>query len=309
LADQAIVGELASRRDDSRWYALSRTCFNAGMGAGAVVGGLLVALADGYALLALCNALSFWLAAGLFLAVPSARRAAADRTARRQERPRATTAWRDSLFVLVTAANALLWLAAMAVEIALPVYLKEYAGAPGWTISLAFVLNTVLVTGCQLALAKRTEAAPRMRVMAWGGVCYAAAFGVLLLSVGTPLGLLVALLVVSVTVFTVGEILVTVSGTVTTTRLAPPERRGAYLAVNHLMLGAAGVVAPLALTSLLDVDRRLMWAVVGLGSLALSALLVRLRQAVAVRTGEGAGRNDPTADAGRRSPAGESTQA
>lgn len=253
LAEQAVVGDLAQHSDPDRWFALSRTAMNAGLGGGALLGGVLISLDDGsYTWLAFGNAVSFVLAGTLY-----ARLRSAPRAGRRQRFVSAI--WRDRDFLRLCLANAVLWLCAMAVEIALPVYLKAYLRAPAWTVSLVFTLNTFLVLLLQMSVTRSTERMPKARVMLCGTACYAGSFLLLLAMTEISRAALVMILVPAVAIFTAGEMLVAVAGATLITSLATGSDRGPYLAASHLMLGAAGAAAPVLLTGTLEVNPALMW--------------------------------------------------
>ncbi|MFD7131925.1 MFS transporter, partial [Streptomyces sp. NPDC059894] len=64
LLAAALAGQDSAAR--SRWLALYRTIFNAGIGGGALLGGLLVTGGVGYPALGLCTAVGFALAAALY---------------------------------------------------------------------------------------------------------------------------------------------------------------------------------------------------------------------------------------------------
>ncbi|MBO4210276.1 MFS transporter [Micromonospora echinofusca] len=274
LAEQAAIAETAEPDEQSRWYALSRTTLNAGIGGGALLAGLLVSTTATYLPLLVGNAVSFFVAALLYAGLRS-------RTVVGVEPPRRLTgsALRDRLFLLVAGANAVLWLCALMVDIGLPVFLVEFADAPAWLVGLVFGLNTALVILIELPLTKHTNHRPRLTVVAWGALCHLVAFALLLPLLAVETTLLVTLLVVGVVTLTLGEVLTAVAATVATTALAPAARRGGYLAVSHLMMGVASAGAPILITGTLAVSPLLTWIVAGI----LSALVAVVMFAVSGR--------------------------
>ncbi len=277
LAEQAVVGDLARHSDPDRWFALSRTALNAGLGGGALLGSLLISLDEGsYTWLVFGNAVSFVLAGTLYARLRS--------TAQAGRRQRVVSAvWRDRDFLRLCLANAVLWLCAMAVEIALPVYLKAYLHAPTWTVSLVFALNTLLVLLLQIPVTRGTGGMPRVRVMICGAACYGGSFLLLLATTEISRAALVVILVSAVTMFTAGEMLVAVAGTALITSLARGSGRGPYLAASHLMLGTAGAAAPVLLTGTLEVSPALMWALMVLLVSAAATLIAPLHLRLAAR--------------------------
>lgn len=262
LAEQAAIADTADPASRNRWYALSRTLLNIGVGGGGLLAGVLVSVQHTYLPLLVANAASFLLAAGLYL-VLSDRPEGVDRAPAGSRSGPVASVLRDRLFLLASAANAVLWLCALLLELGLPVFLVEYAKAPPWTVSVVFGVNTALVVLFELPLTNRTNRYPRLAVVGWGAALHVVAFALL-----APLGILpvpaaAVVLVVGVVIFTLGEILSAVAATVATTALAPPARRGSFLAVSHLMVGVASAVAPVLVTQLLALTPLLLWAVAG----------------------------------------------
>jgi MFS family permease len=279
LADQAMVGELAPVRERPRWYALSRAAFNAGMGGGALLGGLLISVSEeNYNWLVAVDASTFLLAALIYVRLPISGAQIAVKTAK------TVAVWRDGLFIALGAVNAMLWLCAMAIEIALPVYLKQYLDAPLWTVSLIFAINTFMVTLLTMALTKWTRKFPAMRVIACGGMCYVVAFLGLLAFRPATLPVLLLVLIASIVVFTIGEVLITVTAIVALSALAPPGRLGSYLASSQIMLGVAGCVAPLLFTYLLGAGRVVLWGTLATTTLVLVGITRGLQRGVESRT-------------------------
>lgn len=267
LSDQAVVAEISKGAERPRWLALSRTALNGGMGAGALLAGVIISGGGDidYTPLVLANSASFFLAALLFLPI----RTGGARLAR-PDRGGTAAAWRDGLFVGVCVVNGGLWLAAMAIEIALPVYLREYLDAPGWTVSLVFTINTVLVILLQLPSTRWIARRPASTVIVVGTACYLVAFLVLIPTTRLGLAPLVVLLVLALVVFTLGELLVSVATVDLVLALAPSASRGAYLSVSHVFLGIGGALAPGVLIGVLELGAGALWG----GLVAAAALMI-----------------------------------
>ncbi len=281
LSDQAVVAEISTEPERPRWLALSRTAFNGGLGAGALLGGgIISAGASGvdYTPLVLANAASFFLAAVLFLFL----RTENTRPVREHQVAK-TAAWRDRLFVSVCVINGGLWLAAMAIEIALPVYLVKYLAAPGWAVSLVFTINTVLVLLLQLPSTRWTARRSASTVIVTGTACYTVAFLILVPAGGLGLGALVALLVLTVAIFTVGEVLVSVAAIDLVLSLAPAATRGSYLSVSHVFLGAGSALAPGVLIGVLSLGTRVLWISLVAATAVMLVASILLRGAIVAR--------------------------
>lgn len=250
----ALAGEDSTAR--SRWLALYRTVFNAGIGGGALLGGLLVTAGVGYPTLGLLTAVGFAVAALLYPTAPTPVEAPATTTgtaatAPDSEVPHGPSPWRDSRFVRVSLAGAALFLAATALENALPVYLLDSLRLPGWTVGVMFGLNTTLLMFAQLPLDRRLNGQPPGRLLGAGTLL--ATVSMLLFSLATMVGAgpAIVILIVAMTGWTVSELIVFQTVAVVLTSLPPESRRGVYLAANQLPVGIAMALSPLLVTSAL----------------------------------------------------------
>ena len=273
VAVQAMVYGLAPTRARPGWFALSRMTLNAGMGGGALIGGLVIlSSATRYPLLARWDGVSFAVAAAICLFLHPAR-APALATA---HLPRAS-GWADHLFLKVAALSGLLYMIGLSIEIGLPIYLIHFLHESTWTVSLAFGVNTGMVALLQLPITERTRSRPAMVTMAKGTVGYSLAF---LLFLVFPLfrgGPLIILLVAAVSLCTIGELVMSVASMVAINEIATPERRGGYLGLSEFFVGAGVTAAPLLFTAVLTLSPALLWiglavvsAGIAVGSLALS---------------------------------------
>lgn len=236
-----LATSLAPAGTEHAWLALTRTVFNAGMGLGALLGGLVLISGDsGMVALGLVNAASFSCAALLYCPLPN------DRPASRREGQATTNPWRHRVFLRLAIARALLWLVAIAVEIGLPVYLVTVLHQPLWTVSVLFAVNTCLLTLLHLPLAGVLRTHRPLLVAATGAVLYCGLLG--------PLGLAGAgtlVLVAGMAVYTIGELMTSQAMLVLLTATAPPAERGAYLAFTQVFTGIATALAPTLVTVLL----------------------------------------------------------
>jgi hypothetical protein len=175
------------------------------------------------------------------------------------ERTKPLPAWRDVTFLRVALVNGVFWLAALVLEYGLPVYLVQSLELPSWIVGGFFAINTVMVTVLQLPIGRRLQQLDQARAVVVGGLLYVGAS--LILASAAPLGnglrlggvLMVAL------VWTLGELITGQCVTVLLTRLAPPDRRGGYLAFNQMFVGIATAFAPLLVTIALLASAPLLW--------------------------------------------------
>ncbi|MFF3418812.1 MFS transporter [Streptomyces sp. NPDC002698] len=279
VASQALVAGLVPDDERPGWFALSRMTLNAGMGGGALIGGLLLASSPGggYHWLAWANAVSFVVAAALYLPLRPVRAAAV------QAAERTTGAWRDGLFLRIAVLSGLLYLVGLAVEVGLPVYLIQYLHEPAWTVSLVFAVNTGLIVLFQLPVTERTRRRPAMRMLACGTAGYALTFLVFLTTHRVEGTVLVVSLVLAVCLFTVGELITSVTSMVIVNGLAPDDRRGSYIGVGQFFVGLGTTAAPLLFTVGLALSPGGLWLGLALLSAGIAAAVLRLRVPVTAR--------------------------
>ncbi|MCZ7417285.1 MFS transporter [Streptomyces sp. WMMC897] len=137
--------------------------------------------------------------------------------------------------------------------IALPVYLTRDVGLPGALAGLVFAVNTALVAGLGVPVARLTLRGRRTRTAALGAAGFAAsfaAFAVLPRFVGGP-DAVVAVLAVAV-LYTAAELVHSAPTQSLSVQAAPDHLRGRYLSAYQLSWSLCRTIAPLLLGLLLD---------------------------------------------------------
>ncbi|MFB7248882.1 MFS transporter [Streptomyces populi] len=284
-ATPALAKTLAEHGGEpaGRWMALSRALFNAGFGLGALTAGL-VASASPEVLhgVGAGNAVCIAAAALLYLALPASRPAV--RAAGAEEAGRARP-WRSGPFRGVVAAGAGLWIIAVSIETALPVHLVRGVGAPAWTTSVLFTVNTVLLAVFQVPVAHRVERVRPAVLVAAGALLHIALPAALAVAGRLAPTPRTAVLVAAMALYTLGELIASQAVTTLLTALAPDERRGSYLAFNQLFIGLANALTPLLVTSALDRGAGTLWWLLTGCALAVALLMAGgLRGVAAERT-------------------------
>ena len=166
-----------------------------------------------------------------------------------------------------------------AVEVGFPAFSTTQAGVSPRVVAFGYVGNTVLIVLGQLLVLRLLQGRSRSRLLALVGVLWAASWVVLGLAAVVPAGwAAVALVVVSPSVFAVGETIWQPVAPAIVNDLAPDHLRGRYNAVGSLTWNVAGVAGPLLAGLLLGTGRPTLWIVVVTGgSLAAGAVALRLR--------------------------------
>ncbi len=258
------------------WFGFLGALRNAGFAIGGVVAGvaLTVDATQLYYAVALLNAASYVLSLVLMAGVNVHEEPIP--TARALDPGAVVDGWgtvlRDRGYRWFIASNFCYAMTSSALNVAIPVYVVEMLGLPGWVSASVFVINTLLIGVGQGLVVQRMTGAVRARIVALGAVLTAASF--LMLLGAEPLGVAAAIVVILVAavVYTFGEM---VGGPVLATLAAespPPALRGRYVATWQLSWNAATGVAPLLYAWLLS--RGSAPAMLGLTVIALAGALV-----------------------------------
>jgi len=262
-AAAALVAEIAVPGEQDRWYGLVGATQSIGLGAGALLAGLVVGVgrAQGYRVLIVANALSFLLAAALVrwsLTTPQPVWAATT-PARQGYR----TVLADRPFLGLLLANVVFALCAQVLGLALPVYATEALGAPLWVVGAAFALNTGLIVGTQTVVVHLLEPYRRTRTLVGAGLVWTVANGLFALAVAVPRAVLVPYLFAAVVLYTGGVVLYAPTLTALAAACAPERLRGRYLAAYEFSWGVSAALAPALFTLLYARSPALPWLVVG----------------------------------------------
>ncbi|MEU8975206.1 MFS transporter [Streptomyces monashensis] len=272
-ASPLLALRLAPEGQSSRWLALTRVAFNAGIGGGALLASLFVLdSASGFVLLGVINATGFVLNALLYIGVPPGRRA--ETAAPRRLRGGADGPWRNVPFLRVAGANALLLTAMLAVESAMPVFILRELRMPPWTVGLMFAVNTALLTVLQLPVSRVLERFRPRPVLALGGLSFVVLYSAALLAAHLSQGAQVALMVAGMAIYTLGELAVSQAAMLMLTGIPPEREQGSYMAFNQLFAGGATALAPLLVALLLGSEPTALWWVLAGGNTVAALLAV-----------------------------------
>ena len=215
-------------------FAMQRVVMSVGIGLGALAGGVIAATdsPSTFAVLFLLDAVTFLAYGAVMLALvpsPSSGTSAHDRSA--------PGSYREVLghgaFVAVIALNALFIFAGFSGFDVLPVYAKNEAGLTELQIGLLFGVNMVVIVVAQLPIARLARGRRRMRTLALLGLCWAAGWFVVPLAGARP-DAAMALLVLVMVAFALGQCLHGAVAAPLVADLAEPRLLGRYMALNAL---------------------------------------------------------------------------
>lgn len=289
-AEQAAIPPLAvglaGEGQSGRWLALSRVVFNAGIGAGALLAGLLVVDSrSGFVVLGVANAVSFALTAALYLKL-SVRKSPVGTAASKAAGAVRGRPWRNTPFLRVAGAKTVLWTSTLVVETALPVFVLQELALPTWTVGMLFVVNTSLLTLLQLPVSRFLERFRPGPVLAAGGCTFAVLYVTVLVVGSAPHAVRLWALLAAMSVYTLGEMAVSQAGLVMLTSIPPQPELGGYMAVNQLFVGVGAALAPLLAASLLASRPDMLWWALTAMSVLAALLILRLPRRVTTEPGE-----------------------
>ncbi len=241
VGGDAMLADLVSPERRPEAYALLRMANNLGVAVGPAIGGFLAATSYHLAFYAAAGGFTIYALLLLFAAhetLPGQGRLAWDavrRAALEYLQVAADRALRGMLlaYLLAVMAAALMW-------IFLSLYLKTRFGIPESQFGWLATTNATMVVAFQFAVTRRTEKFASLRVMAAGAALYGLGIG------SMALGRTFGHFWLSMVVVTLGEMLLVPTASAYVANLAPPDRRGRYMASLGLVWNlASGLVTPL----------------------------------------------------------------
>jgi len=274
-----VVASISQPGERERWFGFLGALRNASFAIGGLVAALALTVdtAAAYTAVVAVNAASYLLAFGLLLSVRSP--APVDAPAPHVGSP---SGWgqvlRDRAYLLLVATNYCYAISAMALNIAMPVYITEVLGHPGWVAGVLFTINTVLIGLGQGLVVNAMEGSVRTNIVALGSLLTAGSYVVLLSADWATVAVGVVLVLAGAVVYTGGELVAGPVLTALSTDAAPAHLRGRYVSLYQLSWTIALTTAPVSLTWLLQKGPTALWgalAAVALAGVVLSALLRR----------------------------------
>lgn len=281
-AVQSFVAEIADQGNRDRLFGAQRSLRNAGLGAGGLLVGALLALNSdaAYQAVVLGDAASFLIAAALTYAIASQRRAGRGAPARRP-RERCQGVLRDRPFLALTLANLPIAIGYMVLSVALPVYVTQQLRAPASLVGILYAVNTVGVAAFQIPVTRLLARHRRTRSVALGGAVFSASFllfavfGIASAGITLVIGLFAATVL-----FTAGELLQGATASALVASAAPEQSRGRYLAFYQYSWVIPTIAAPAALTALLNLSATAMWLLLAAGVACSAAAMMALEPAL-----------------------------
>jgi MFS family permease len=275
-ACMAMIGDWVPPEQRRLAFAASRLFVNLGMSLGPLLGGIL-------ALHSL--KLLFWVNAtttfGASLLLAFAKKPPKASHAEIKSAPK--YAWGDRRLLYFSLALVPALMVFFQHESSLPVYMIRELGFKPSSYGLLFTINTALIILFELPLTAKTANWSYRSSLILGSLFISAGFGILSFTKSAgPMGFLL-----SVILWTFGEMFVLPSGAAYVDHIAPPGKRGAYMGVYGASFNLAFILGPWAGLHIYDYyGPGLLWlAAFVLGSLS-AVLFLRLRGDKIARTAE-----------------------
>ena len=258
-ANQALVAAVLPSETRSRFFGLSFTLLNAGIGLGGIVGALYVDVAhpSTFTTVYLLDALSFL---GPIAVLAGPLRHVGGPVAAPEHGPAGGSygeVLRDPVFrrlLVVVFFSAFVGYGQ--IEAGWTAFSRIIAETSTRTIGVAFAVNTAIIVLVQMVVVRLIEGRRRTRVLAVLAAIWCLAWGVMGVAGTVPGTTTAAVLVVgSMAVFAVGETLLSPIAPAITNDLAPDHLRGRYNAAASLAFQVAAVTAPVTAGFLIGHDR------------------------------------------------------
>jgi len=259
---QALLAALADPARRTTIRAHLQSAGNAGLAIGAGLGGLALSsdTAGAYLTVFALDALSFVAAAVVLRALPRTSPSPA-----RKGEPKLAVL-RDRPYALISVLNMILLLRMPLLSVAIPLWIVERTQAPGWTVSVLFVLNTVVVVLFQVKIAARLSGvgtAARM-VRRSGVVLLASCVAFALSATGSSPWTSFAVLVAGALVQVLGEMMQSAGTWEISFDLAPADKQGQYQGFFGTGTSVARMLGPALLTTVVVGWGAAGWVLVGL---------------------------------------------
>lgn len=291
---------LASNPDERpRWFAALNMVRYVGVGLGGAIGAFLVGIgnSEGLRIIVIGNVASYAVAVTLLArwrpphsapAVPAgvAKDAdAKDPDAKDADAPKAgyRTVLRDRRYLLLVVINIANVFASLVLSLLLAVFITDALHRDAWIAGVLLVMNSAQVTLTQTTVTRWVERFRPTRAIMAGTLLKVLAFGVFATLVAAPGWLVLAGLVVSVLLFSLGVTVAMPFAEDLSVSLAPEGMRGRYLAVYQLSWTTGQTAAPALFTLLLSHNPRWPWFFLIVLCLAAVPALLRLERLIGPR--------------------------
>jgi MFS family permease len=245
-ATETVAADLTPPEHRNEAFAIVRLADNLGLGAGVVLGGLLIALSGQYRALFVIDGITFLLFFGLiYTSIAETRPPGPSQASFFQGWGQAL---RDGNLMIYSLVNVLLTGYLSQVQSTLPVYLNRFAtgamgqGLPTSTLGVLFTGYVALATLCQLPMARWLRRFSAAQGLMLSSIFWGLGFSLVWLAgVGDQPILWAGL---ALTLMALGMVAYTPIGSALVAAIAPDALRGVYLSVNSMGWAFGYLIGP-----------------------------------------------------------------
>jgi MFS family permease len=262
-ANNAARGALIARVGGERpaaFRARLRTFVNLGVVLGTLGAGIAVQIDTraAYTALIVGNAASYLGCALLLLRVPEHQALPGPAKRRRLE------ALADRPFVVFAALDGAMGLQYQAVSLLLPIWISVHTRAPHWTVAAVYAVNSGVCVLFQTRIGSAVETTSQGgRAFRRAGLFFLASCPLMALTADVPAWVAPALLIVAVTVHSLGEVWQSSAGFSLGFGLAPDHAQGQYQGLLGLGFDTGQALAPVILTTVCLSLGQIGWLLLG----------------------------------------------
>jgi MFS family permease len=260
-ARQALLAGLVAPAERTRIRAFLQATVNAGLAAGAVLGGVALRFdtTAAYLIVFAVDALSFLIAAALIRRVPPVAT-----TTRATGEPRFAVL-HDRPYAALALINAVMLLFMPLISLIGPLWIATWTNAPNWVVASLMVVNTLGVTLFQVRIAKAVrDLGTAVRSVRYAGVAMltaCAVFATTAANLSAPIA--TAVLILAAALLTLGEMKLASGSWEISFGLAPTNKQGQYQGFFGTGPAIARMLGPALLTTVVLGWGPIGWLAVG----------------------------------------------
>lgn len=276
---QSFIAEIVQGSARDKLLGAQRSMRNAGLGAGGLVAGGLLALRSdaAYHIIVLTTACTYLVAAAAIRTIPRGRVPGSGEAARASRKRGYRLVARNRPFLGLTLLNVPTAFGYMVLSVSLPVYVTQVLHSANSLVGVLYAVNTVGIAVLQIPVTRLLVRYRRTRAVAAGVSVFAVAFiaFALLSALGAGSVLIVGAFVATA-LFTAGELMHGAAASALVASAAPDATRGRHMAVYQLSWQIPTALAPAVLTALLSLSATGMWLILAAGAIIAAAGVLRL---------------------------------
>ncbi len=260
-----FTNTVAGPDERMRWFGFQRMLRNAGLGIGGVLAAAALYLLGnaGLTWIVLFNAGSYILSAVLIGTVQLPKRQSSLHQPRLLGIASLLVPFRNRRFLFIVLSNVIFVFAMLSMGSIFTVYIAD--SLHYWTglAGLLLGINTILIVIFQTRIVRFAENRPRYRQLGNAGLIWAASFAAILSARALPEAAAVGLLVLTMGIFTLGEMISSPVMNMLVTELSNGDREGSYFGAFQMSWSIGNAGAPALFTWLFIHNANIPWILLG----------------------------------------------